>query len=272
MGVELSSGEIIKARAVASNVGPNLLFRDLVPTGSADQSIARRFVGLKSGSGTFRMNVALSELPNFTCRPSGGGLAGDHHGAGTIIGLALGYLERAYLDARNEGWSRQPVIDMLIPSTVDQTLAPEGHHVASLFIQHVAPQHPTGRSWSDPSEREAFADLAIETVSRYAPNFKASLLARQLHSPLDLEDKFGLLDGDIFHGQLSLDQIFSARPVLGYGDCRMQLEGLYLCGAGAHPGGGVTGLPGRSAAREIQKDLDGGLFGFRRVAKWKSTR
>jgi len=272
VGVEISSGEFIKARAVASDVGPKLLFRDLVPIGSVDQSIARRFVGLKSDSGTFRMNVALSDLPNFTCRPSGGGLAGDYHGAGIIIGPTLEYLERAYLDARDEGWSRQPVIEMLIPSTVDQTLAPEGQHVASLFIKHVAPQFPSGRSWSDPSERVAFADFAIETVSSYAPNFKASVLARQLHSPLDLEDKFGLVDGDIFHGQMNLDQIFSARPVLGYGDYRMPLEGLYLCGAGAHPGGGVTGLPGRSAAREIQKDLDGGLFGFRRVAKWKSTR
>ena len=144
--------------------------------------------------------------------------------------------------------------------------------MASLFIKHVAPQFPSGRSWSDPSERVAFADVAIETVSSYAPNFKASVLARQLHSPLDLEDKFGLVDGDIFHGQMNLDQIFAERPVLGYGDYRMPLEGLYLCGAGAHPGGGVAGLPGRSAAREIQKDLDGGLFGFRRVAKWKSTR
>jgi phytoene dehydrogenase-like protein len=125
--------------------------------------------------------------------------------------------------------------------------------VASLFIQHVAPKLPDGRSWD--SAKEAFADVVIETVTQHAPNFRASVLGRQVLSPLDLERRFGLTDGDIFHGQLGLDQLFSARPVLGHADHRMPLPGLYLCGSGAHPGGGVTGLPGRNAAQEILRDL-----------------
>jgi phytoene dehydrogenase-like protein len=271
-GVELATGEVVRARGVAANVGPKLLFRDLVPEGVVNEEIRRRFVGVKSGSGTFRMNVALSELPDFTCRPSQGSTVGAHHGAGIIIGPSLGYLEQAYLDARSEGWSREPVIEMLIPSAIDPSLAPEGQHVASLFVQHVAPHLPGGRSWSDPQEREAFADLVVETVDRYAPNFSGSVMARQLHSPLDLEEKFGLLDGDIFHGQMSLDQLFSARPVLGFANYRMPLEGLYLCGAGAHPGGGVSGLPGRGAAREILRDIKGGELGLRRFSRSFSKR
>ena len=252
-GVRLDTGERIAARAVAANVPPKLLFRDLVAEGAVDPELRSRFVGLKSGSAVFRMNVALSELPDFTCRP--GKTAQDHHGSGIVIGPTLGYLERAYLEARLHGWSRQPVVEMLIPSTLDATLAPAGSHVASLFAQYAAPQLPDGRSWDD--AKEEFADLVIDTVAAHAPNFKASVIARQVLSPLDLERRFGLVDGDIFHGQLTLDQLYSARPVLGWAAYRMPVPGLYLCGAGAHPGGGVTGLPGRNAAVEIVRDLRG---------------
>ena len=141
----------------------------------------------------------------------------------------MGYLERAYLDARAYGWSREPIVEMMISSTLDPSLAPPGKHVASLFVQHVAPHLPDGRSWSKPGEKEAFADLVIETVTRHAPNFKAAVLHRQVLSPLDLETRFGLIDGDIFHCQLGLGQLFSARPVLGYGNYRMPIKGLYLC-------------------------------------------
>jgi len=250
-GVRLETGETIAARAVAANVPPKLLFRYLVPDGAIEPGLRRRFVGLKSGSAVFRMNVALSELPDFTCRP--GKAAQDHHGSGIVIGPTLDYLERAYLEARLHGWSRQPVVEMLIPSTLDPTLAPPGRHVASLFAQYAAPQLPGSRSWDD--AKEEFADLVIETVTAHAPNFRASVMARQVLSPLDLERRFGLVDGDIFHGQLSLDQLYSARPVLGWAAYRMPLPGLYLCGAGAHPGGGVTGLPGRNAAVEILRGL-----------------
>jgi len=253
VGVVLETGRVIRARVVAANVGPRLLFNGMVPRGAVGEDVHTRLAGLKTGSGTFRMNVALSELPDFICRP--GKEAAPHHGAGIIIGPTLEYLERAYLDARRYGWSREPVVEMLIPSTLDQGLAPPGQHVASLFVQHVAPTLPEGRSWSEAKEKEAFADLVIDTVTTHAPNFKASVIARQVLSPLDLEHRFGLVGGDIFHGQLTLDQLYSTRPVLGHADYRMPLEGLYLCGAGAHPGGGVTGLPGRNAAREILNDF-----------------
>ena len=254
-GVVLDTGEEIPARAVAANVPPKLLFRDLLPSEAVDPALRDRFLAMKSGSGTLRMNVALAELPDFPCRP--GKEAQDHHGAGIIIGPTLPYLERAYHDARLEGWSRQPVIEMLIPSTLDPSLAPAGRHVASLFVQHVAPHLPAPRSWEEKGEKEAFADLVIDTVTRYAPNFKASVIARQILSPLDLERRFGMVDGDIFHGALSLDQLFSMRPQLGYANYRMPVPGLYLCGSGAHPGGGVTGAPGHNAAQEIIRDLKG---------------
>jgi phytoene dehydrogenase-like protein len=161
-------------------------------------------------------------------------------------------MDRAYCDARMLGWSRAPIIEMVIPSTLDDTLAPAGAHVASLFCQHVAPQLPDGRSWND--HRERVADLMIETVERFAPGFKRSILGRQALTPLDLEEMFGLTGGDIFHGALSLDQLFWARPALGYADYRSPLKGLYHCGSGAHPGGGVTGAPGHNAARAIIED------------------
>ena len=252
-GIRLTSGEEIRAKAVASNIGPKLLFRSIVPEDAVSPEIRSRFSNIKTGSGTFRMNVALSELPDFTCRP--GKQMADHHGAGIVIGPTIDYLDRAFLDARIHGWSQKPVVEMLIPSTLDDSLAPPGKHVASLFVQHVAPKLPGGRSWANDHEREAFADVVIDTVTEHAPNFRASIIARQSLSPLDLECRFGLVDGDIFHGQLSLDQLFSTRPVLGHADYRLPVKGLYLCGSGAHPGGGVTGAPGHNCAREILRDF-----------------
>jgi phytoene dehydrogenase-like protein len=255
-GVVLADGKVIGARAIAAAVPPKLLFSRMVPSGAVEPGLHARLSNLKSGSGTFRMNVALSELPDFICRPRAD-YGTDHLASGIVIGPTLDYLERAWLDARIGGWSKEPVVEMLIPSTLDPSLAPPGRHVASLFVQHVAPHLPHPRTWADLAEKEAFADLVIDTVTRHAPNFKASVLARQILSPLDLEQRFGMIDGDIFHGALSLDQLFSMRPVLGHADYRMPLERLYLCASGAHPGGGVTGVPGRNAAREIIRDLKG---------------
>jgi phytoene dehydrogenase-like protein len=161
-------------------------------------------------------------------------------------------MDRAFTDAKMFGWSRQPIVEMLIPSTVDDSLAPAGAHVASLFCQQFAPELPDGRCWQD--NREAAADLIIDTVDAHAPNFKRSILGRMILSPQDLEDKFGLIGGDIMHGAMTLDQMWAARPTLGHGDYRGPLAGLYMCGSGTHPGGGVTGLPGRNAAREILRD------------------
>lgn len=253
VGVELDTGEVINAKAIAAGIPPKLLFRDLICDNICEPSLQKRFLSIDSGSGTFRMNVALSELPDFTCRP--GTTQQDHHGSGIIIGPSIDYLDRAYLDARTNGWSTNPIIEMLVPSTLDPTLAPPGQHVASLFVQQVAPHLPDGRSWANPSEKERFADIIIDTMTDYAPNFARSVIARQILSPLDLEQRFGLIDGDIFHGQLGLGQLFSLRPVAGYANYRMPIEGLYLCGSGAHPGGGVSGVPGYNCAREIIADL-----------------
>ncbi|MFI4866829.1 MAG: phytoene desaturase family protein, partial [Steroidobacterales bacterium] len=251
VGALTDAGEEFRAAAVISNLNPKLLYLKLLDAAVLPADFRERIEHWRCGSGTFRMNVALSELPDFRCLP--GKAIADHHTAGIIIAPTLAYMERAYFDARLHGWSARPIIEMLIPSTLDDSLAPPGQHVASLFCQHVAPQLPNGESWD--SHRDAVADLMIDTVNAHAPNFKASVLARQIMSPLDLERIFGLVGGDIFHGALSLDQLFSARPVLGHGDYRGPLPGLYMCGAGTHPGGGVTGAPGHNAAREVLLDF-----------------
>ncbi len=248
-GVALEDGRAIRARAVVSNANLKLLYTRLMPEGSLPADFLARMRRFRCGSGTLRMNVALSELPRFTSRPE----PGDHLTAGIIVAPSLAYMDRAYLDARATGWSREPIVEMLIPSTLDDSLAPPGAHVASLFCQHVAPELPDGSSWDD--HRETVADLMIDTVDRYAPGFKASVLGRQTLTPLDLERTFGLVGGDIFHGALGLDQLFSARPMLGHADYRGPLPGLYHCGSGTHPGGGVTGAPGHNAARVIAGDL-----------------
>jgi phytoene dehydrogenase-like protein len=249
-GIVLGDGRVIRAKAVAANVNPRLLYTGLLPGGALPPEFLARMRRWRCESGTFRMNVALSRLPSFSALPTHD--AADHLTAGIILGPSLGYMERAFHDARRDGWSREPIIEMLIPSTLDDSLAPAGAHVASLFCQHVAPRLPDGKSWHD--HRDTVADLMIETVERYAPGFRASVVGRQALSPLDLEETFGLTGGDIFHGVLSLDQLFWARPMIGYADYRGPLRGLYHCGSGAHPGGGVTGLPGHNAARAILRD------------------
>jgi phytoene dehydrogenase-like protein len=248
-GIVLADGTEIAARRVVANVNPKLLYLQMIDPSALDSDFRRRIEAYRCASATFRMNVALDALPDFACLPGDG----PHLRSGIIVGPSLAYLERAYFDARRDGWSREPIVEMLIPSLVDPSLAPPGKHVASLFCQHANPQLPDGTSWDD--AKEGVADLMLDTVSRYAPNFRASVIARRVLSPLDLEREFGLVGGDIFHGALALDQLFSARPVLGHGNYRGPLKGLYMCGSGTHPGGGVTGIPGHNAAREILRDV-----------------
>ncbi len=251
VGAVTEDGKVFRGRAVVSNLNPKLLYLKLIDPNVLPAGFRQRMETWRVGSGTFRMNVALSELPDFTSLP--GKELAEHHTAGIIMAPSLRYMEQAYFDARMHDWSKQPIVELVISSALDDTLAPKGQHVASLFCQHVAPQLPDGKSWDD--HREEVADLMIDTVNGYAPNFKASVLGRQIFSPLDLERTFGLTDGDIFHGALDLGQIFSARPALGHANYRGPIPGLYMCGSGTHPGGGVTGAPGHNAAREIIKDL-----------------
>jgi phytoene dehydrogenase-like protein len=251
VGVVLESGEAIRARSVVSNLNPKLLYGKLIDASCLERNFRERMSHWRCGSGTFRMNVALSELPDFKVLP--GKTFAEHHTSGIIMAPSLAYMDQAYLDAKVGGWSKRPIVEMLIPSTLDDSLAPPGQHVASLFCQHVAPVLPAGASWDD--HRDHVADVMIDLVNSHAPNFKAAVLGRQIMSPLDLERTFGLIGGDIFHGALSLDQLFSARPMLGHGDYRGPLKGLYMCGSGTHPGGGVTGAPGHNSAREIIADF-----------------
>ncbi len=244
-GVRLASGEEIFARTLVANVGPKPLYERLIDPADLPADFRSRIAAYAVGSGSFRMNVALSELPGFTARPG----PGDHLSAGVILAPSLDYMDAAVDDARRHGWTRSPVVEMLIPSTLDDSLAPPGAHVASLFCQGFSPRLPDGGSWDD--EREAAADAIFATIEGYAPGFTASVIARQIHSPLDLERKFALAGGDIFHGRMSLDQLWSARPVLGHGSYASPIAGLWMCGAGTHPGGGVTGAPGHNAARAI---------------------
>ncbi len=244
----VAGGKAYRAKTVVSGVNPKLLFDRLVPQGGVDADVASRMHRWKCESATFRMNVALSELPKFTVLPK----KGNHLTAGIIMAPSLDYMHRAWLDAAVNGWSKQPIIEMLIPSTLDPGLAPRGKHVASLFCQHFRYDLGPGRNWDD--EREKAADLIIATVDAHAPGFGKSVIGRQIHSPLDLERRFGLIGGDIFHGKMGLDQLFSARPMIGAADYRMPLKGLYLCGSGAHPGGGVTGAPGHNAAHAVLAD------------------
>ena len=244
----VAGGKAWRAKQVIAGVNPKLLFDRLIPQGAVPAPVERHMANWSCESATFRMNVALSELPTFTVLPK----KGDHLTAGIIMAPSLDYMDRAFIDAKKDGWSKQPIIEMLIPTTLDPGLAPKGKHVASLFCQHFRFALPGGKSWD--KVREKVADQIIATVDSHAPGFAASVIGRQIHSPLDLERRFGLIGGDIFHGKMGLDQLFSARPMIGAADYRMPLKDLYLCGSGAHPGGGVTGAPGHNAAQAVLAD------------------
>jgi phytoene dehydrogenase-like protein len=243
--VALADGREFAARAIVSNVNPKLLYLRLMEANDLPPEFIARIQRYKCASATFRMNVALSKLPRFTCLPG----TGPHLSSGIILAPSLAYMERAYLDARAEGIARAPIVEMLIPSTVDDTLAPKGMHVASLFCQHFAPDADWDRRKDEAIER------ILGAVEAWAPGFRASVVAHSALSPADLERDFGLVGGDIFHGALTLDQLWSARPLLGHADYRAPVKGIYLCGAGAHPGGGVTGAPGHNCARELLRDF-----------------
>jgi phytoene dehydrogenase-like protein len=252
-GVVTSSGEAILAPRVISAIHPKLLFGKLINAEHLPEALRTSIDGYVSVSGTFRMNVALDALPDFTALP--GAKAALHHTGSIIICPSMRYLETAYDDAKYGGWAKAPMIEMCLPSTLDDTLAPPGKHVASLFCQHFAPTLSDGRDWDDC--REAAADQIIATVNAYAPNFASAITARKLLSPKDLERDFGLVGGCIFHGSLKLNQVFSMRPAAGVADYRGPLKGLYLCASGSHPGGAVSGVPGHNAAREILRDARG---------------
>jgi len=251
-GVVLEDGTVLKAPVVAANCHPQILFGGLIDPALTPERFRKRIDGWRSESATFRMNVALSELPKFdTVRHDEDGFTAMKN---TIdICPSLDYIRAAYDDARQDGWAKGPVVSMCIPTLMDDSLAPEGCHVMSLFCQHFRRHLPDGRDWDD--HREEVADHIVNSVAQYSPNFRQAIVGRQINSPKDIESKLNMVGGDIFHGALHLDQIFSLRPAAGHADHRMPVTGVYLCGSGAHPGGGVSGIPGRNAAQEILKDV-----------------
>ena len=249
VGVVTADGRKITAPVVAANIHPQTLLLKLVDNSLLTERERQRLRSYRSHSATFRMNVALTELPRFGSVKD----TDDFHFKGSIeVSPSLGYLSSAYSDAKLYGWSARPVISMQVPTTQDDSLAPAGCHVASLFCQHFQRHLPDGSSWDDVKDR--VADMIIDTIDGYAPNFGRAVIGRQIKSPLDIERDLGMVGGDIFHGALHLDQIYSLRPIPDYSGYRMPVDGLYLCGSGAHPGGGVSGLPGHNAARVILQD------------------
>jgi len=248
IGVRLESGVVLKAKNVVSNLNPRLLFTRLVDEKYLPEDFSRRIKRFKMGSGTFRMNIALKGMPQFTCLQNQARATDDHLTAGIVMAPSVAYLDKSFSDARALGWSKEPVVEMLIPSTLDDSLAPPGQHVASLFCQQFDPEV----DWE--KHRDEAAETILNIIEANAPGFKDLIVGQQVLSPLDLENIFGLTSGDIMHGHLSLDQLFSARPMLGYGDYRTPIKGLYICGSGTHPGGGVTGAPGHNSAKEIIRD------------------
>jgi phytoene dehydrogenase-like protein len=243
--VSLENGAILSARVIVANVNPKSLYLRLIDESDLPAGFRARMERYKCGSATFRMNVALASLPRFAVLPE----EGPHHASGIILAPSLAHMDRAYLDARAGGIAREPIVEMVISSALDDTLAPKGRHVASLFCQHFDPNLDWQKRKSEAIER------IFDVVESHAPGFRRSVIAHSALSPSDLEREFGLTGGDIFHGALSLDQLWAARPLLGWANYRSPIKGLYLCGAGAHPGGGVTGAPGHNCAREILRDL-----------------
>lgn len=250
-GIELEDGTVIKAKKVIANCTPYVLFCQLLDMGDVPGEFGQRMHKYRYGSGSMRVNVALSELPKLTA------LKGSERGETQLnrsvnFTPSIRYLEKAYHDARVRGFARQPFISMNIPTLLDDSLAPQGHHVASLFCQHFNPNLPDDLDWD--AVKDEAVDAIFEVIQEHAPNFRESIIGYEALSPKDLEKEYGLTGGDIFHGAMQLNQLYSSRPALGHADYRMPVKNLYLCGAGAHPGGGVTGVPGMLCAKEVMKD------------------
>jgi phytoene dehydrogenase-like protein len=247
-GVVLEDGTELPARVVLSGLDPRRTFLGLVGADHLPGDFVEALGRYRYRGSSGKVNLALDRLPDFRARPG----AGPHLMGDITIAPGLDYLEHAFDEAKYGRWSRRPFIDVVIPSLTDPSLAPPGRHVMSCFVQY-APYRLAEGDWD--AQREAWADAVVATLEEYAPGLTNSILFRQALTPLDLERDFGLTEGNIFHGELSLEQLFFLRPVAGWGRFRTPVERLYLCASGAHPGGGVMGAPGRLAALRVLDDL-----------------
>jgi phytoene dehydrogenase-like protein len=243
-GVVLAGGEELRADLVLSSVDPNLTFLRLIDAGELPADFVAEVRRYKFRGSSGKVNLALDALPEFTCLPG----AGPHLRGALSISPSVEYMERAYDDAKYGAFSRRPYIDMVIPTLTDPSVAPPGKHILSCFVQY-APYHLASGTWDE--QREAFGDTVVETIAEYAPNLGNIIVGRQVLTPLDLEREFGLTEGNIFQGELTLEQLFFARPVPGWAQYRTPIRNLWMCGSATHPGGGIMGAPGRNAALRI---------------------
>jgi phytoene dehydrogenase-like protein len=246
-GVILDSGEEIHAKVIVSGVDPKRTFLKMVGAEHLEPEFVEQISHLKIRGSSAKLNLALDGLPNFACVPG----EGPHLAGAISISPTIDYLEHAYDDAKYGEYSRRPYLDIVIPSLLDPSMAPPGKHVMSIFVQY-APYHLRTGNW--PDQREKLGDTVIDTLAEYAPNLKSLILHRQVVTPWDLEQEFGLTEGNIFQGELTLDQLFFLRPVARWAQYRTPIAHLYMCGAGTHPGGGVMGASGRLAALEVLRD------------------
>ena len=247
VGVVLENGDYLTCSTVSSSVDPNLTFLKMVGAEHLPDEFVADVRRYKFRGSSGKVNLALDALPDFTALPG----AGAHLRGAISISPSVAYMERAYDDAKYGRYSRRPYIDVVIPSLTDPSVAPPGKHVMSCFVQY-APYHLRDGTWDD--QREAFGDTVLATLAQYAPNIRDVVLHRQVLTPLDLEREFGLTEGNIFHGELTLEQLFFLRPAPGWAQYRTPIRNLYMCGSATHPGGGIMGAPGRNAARRILKE------------------
>ncbi len=247
-GVVLKNGDEIEGKVVASNLDPSQTFLHLVNPTELPSDFVDGIRKFRSEGTSCKINLALNGLPDFKCLS---GTPAPHHKATMHICPSIDYVERAWDDAKYGKPSQKPLLEMTVPTMYDPSLAPAGKHIMGIFLQY-APYTLRGTTWD--VEREPFGDRVLDIIAEYAPNIKSIVEHRQILTPLDLEQRFGITGGNIFHGEMSIDQMFVLRPLAGWADYRTPIKGLYLCGSGAHPGGGVMGAPGHNAAREILKD------------------
>jgi len=250
-GVVLANGDEIYADTISSSVDPRLTFNKFIDAENLPADFLEDINRFKYRGSSGKVNMALDALPNFKAIPG----PGAHLRGAISISPSVEYMERAYDDAKYGNFSRRPYIDMVIPSLTDPSVAPPGKHVLSCFVQYAPYKLRPGLNWDD--QKEAFGDTVVNTIAEYAPNIKDIILHRQVVTPLDLEREWGLSEGNIFQGELSLEQLFFLRPAPGYARFRTPIQNLYMCGSATHPGGGIMGAPGRLAALEMLKDLGG---------------
>jgi phytoene dehydrogenase-like protein len=250
-GVVLSNGDELYADVISSSVDPRLTFTKFMGPEHLPGDFLEEINRYKFRGSSGKVNMALSALPDFKCMPG----PGAHLRGAISISPSVEYMERAYDDAKYGNFSKRPYIDMVIPSLTDPSVAPPGKHVMSCFVQYAPYKLRPGLNWDD--QKEAFGDTVVNTIAEYAPNLKDIIIEKQVVTPLDLEREWGLSEGNIFQGELSLEQLFFLRPVPGWAQYRTPIKNLYMCGSATHPGGGIMGANGRLAALEILKDIKG---------------